>query len=245
MLPAVAAQRIAENLARVQANIEQAAAGRDVVLVCVTKYADDAAVRVLLAAGAEHLGENLLPQSAERFAELRSAGYVFTRHLIGPPQSRKIKAIPGQFDLVQAVDREKVLLELNEAQAAQCPGERLDILLQVNIGAEPQKHGFLSYEVEEAAAKAVEESPALRLRGFMAVPPWPEAYGGEDEFELGTRCLFGQMREIFDKIKTLYPGEPHLDTLSLGMSHDYIWAVETGATMVRVGGALFEGVSEG
>ena len=245
MLPAEAKARIADNLAQVRGNIADAAVGRDVKLICVTKYANDDAVRALLEAGATELAENLLPRAADRFAQLRSEGFQFTRHLIGPQQSRKIKQVPGNFDLFQAVDREKVLLLLNEEQSIQQQGERLDILLQVNIGHEPQKHGYSPLEIEGAVELVITQCPALRLRGFMAVPPWPDAYKGADEFELGTRCLFGQMREIFDKIRALQPGEPHLDTLSLGMSLDYVWAVEAGATMVRVGGALFEGVSEG
>lgn len=240
-----AKQQIAANLARVLNTIDSAAQGRDVQLGCVTKYASDSNVRHLLAAGARHIAENLLPRAAERMDQFQSEGFSFTRHLIGPPQSRKIPLIPSSFDLVHAVDREKVVRILASEQEKQFPGQRLDILLQVNIGREKQKHGFAPDRIDEAAAQVVEEFPALRLRGVMAVPPWPDAYGSDLEFERETRRYFVRMREIFDKIRARYPGEPAIDTLSLGMSQDYVWAVEEGATMVRVGSALFEGVSEG
>ncbi len=161
-----ASQRIAENLVRVRACIADAAQGREITLVCVTKYASDAYVRALLEAGATDLGENLLPHSAERFSMLQAEGYRFTRHLIGAQQSRKIKVIPGSFDLFQAVDRAKTLQQLNEEQSARYPGRRLDILLQVNIGFEPQKHGFEPHEIEGRGA--MPGAAATRVHGGTA-----------------------------------------------------------------------------
>jgi pyridoxal phosphate enzyme (YggS family) len=233
-------RRAAENLSSVQAQIDAASQGRSVALVCVTKYAQDEWVRALIEAGAENLAENLLPRAAERFDELWAEGYRFRRHLIGPPQSRKVKQIPGHFDMVQAVDRLKIARLLNELQAER--GEQLDVLLQVNISREPQKHGVAPEETAEAYGAIREQCPALTLRGLMAVPPWPDAYPDMAEFEAGTREFFRQMSRLFAKMRELYRGTPEVDTLSLGMSLDYVWAVEEGATMVRVGSALFEGL---
>jgi len=232
--------QIKANLARVRENIAAAAAGREVALICVTKYAQDEWVKALLDAGAEHLAENLLPKAAERFSQLFRSGYQFTRHLIGAQQSRKLKLIPGQFDLFQAVDRLKVARMLNGYLLE--AGEHLDVLLEINIAREEQKHGFEPDGVLETADQLAAECPALNIRGLMAVPPWPDAYADGAEFERETRSYFRQMRSLFDRISADCPALTGLDTLSLGMSQDYVWAVEEGATMVRVGSALFAGI---
>lgn len=243
MEPEALKRRIAENLAGVQARVAQAAAGRSVTLICVTKYAQDDWVAALLQAGATDLAENLLPRGAERFTELRTRGACFTRHLIGAQQSRKIKLIPGNFDWLQALDRmdsapelEQLLLEKELS---------LNVLVQINIGREAAKHGFMPEEAEDVCGRILERFTALRLRGLMAIPPWPSAYPSPAAFERETRLHFRQMAELFDTIRRNHPSAPLLDTLSLGMSQDFVWAIEEGATMVRVGSALFEGLLEG
>jgi pyridoxal phosphate enzyme (YggS family) len=233
-------RQIAANLRRVQEQIAAAAGGRQITLVCVTKYAEDAWVRALLAAGATQLAENLLPRAAERFQQFYAEGLRFGRHLIGPPQSRKVKLIPGNFDLVQAVDRLKIAEMLNSKLAE--AGEEMEILLEVNIALEEQKHGFQPAETSAAVDYVLSECSALKLRGLMAVPPWPDAYDSPVEFERETRRYFRQMRTLFDRICAEHPSVSGLDVISLGMSQDYVWAVEEGATMVRVGSALFEGI---
>jgi len=233
-------RRVAANLAAVQDNIARAAAGRDITLVCVTKYATNEWVQALLDAGATDLAENLLPRAAERFDQLWATGRRFTRHLIGAPQSRKIKLIPGHFDWVQAVDRLKTALKLNEYLAER--EERLRVLLEINIAREEQKAGVLPEETAEVFSQIREQCPQLELRGLMGIPPWPDAYPGMPEFERSTREYFRQIRQLFAKMRELFPDAPDVDTLSLGMSQDYVWAIEEGATMVRVGSALFEGL---
>lgn len=240
MEPAALKRRVADNLARVRQSIADAAHGRSITLVCVTKYAQDAWVVALLDAGATDLAENLLPRASERFADLFAQGYRFTRHLIGAQQSRKLKYIPGNFDWLQALDRVDSAQTLErELEQTDCT---LDVLIQVNVASEEQKHGVLLEETETACAYVVENCRRLRLRGLMAIPPWPDAYGSTGEFERGTRLYFRQMYELFARIRNNYPGVPLLDTLSLGMSQDYSWAIAEGATMVRVGSALFEGL---
>ncbi|MCH7472051.1 YggS family pyridoxal phosphate-dependent enzyme [bacterium] len=232
-------RRVAENFQRVSGRIADAASGRTVKLVCVTKYARDEWIPALLRAGATDLAENLLPRAAERFDELFAQGHRFTRHLVGAPQSRKVKLIPGHFDWLQALDRFKTAQKLNSYLAD--TGQSLNVLLQVNIASEPQKQGVLPGDAVEAFSRIEDQCQALELRGLMAIPPWPDAYDDFAAFERGSRGYFRQMRELFDTICKLYRGRTGVDTLSLGMSQDYTWAVEEGATMVRVGSALFEG----
>jgi pyridoxal phosphate enzyme (YggS family) len=231
--------RIADNFGRIRAQIDNASQGRQVTLVCVTKYAELPSVEALLEAGATALGENRLPAGGERFEALRAAGYHFDRHLLGPPQSRKLKLVPGSFDMLQALDG----MDSAEQLSALCVAavETLDVLLQVNIGAEPQKHGLTPAELDAASETVASRCPGLSLRGLMAIPPGPAFYGSAIEFERGTRECFRQMRGLFDRISA-QRHSPQWDTLSLGMSHDYSWAIAEGATMVRIGSALFEGV---
>jgi hypothetical protein len=238
--PAALRRRVAENLARVQANIAAAANGRAVALVCVTKYAQDAWVDALLDAGATGLAENQLPRAVERFEGLYASGRRFSRHLVGAQQSRKVRLIPGHFDWLQALDRMDSALALDGYLADL--SLTLEVLLQVNIAREETKHGLMPEEAEDACARTLERCPRLNLRGLMAIPPWPSAYVSSTAFERGTRTHFRQMYELFARIRRNHPGAPQLDTLSLGMSQDYVWAIEEGATMVRVGSALFEGL---
>jgi PLP dependent protein len=234
-------RRVADNYARVQASVAGAAQGRTVALVCVTKYAQDAWVDGLLDAGATDLAENLLPGGAARFDGLYASGRRFTRHLIGAQQSRKLRLIPGHFDWLQALDKMDSALALDGGLAES--STTLEVLLQVNIAREESKHGFMPEEVEDACGRTLEHCPQLNLRGLMAIPPWPSAYISQAEFEHGTRMHFRQMYELFARIRgSIHPGASQLDTLSLGMSQDYVWAIEEGATMVRVGSALFEGL---
>jgi pyridoxal phosphate enzyme (YggS family) len=232
--------QIRDNFERVSGIIADTAAGRPVQLICVTKYAQLPWIEDLLVAGATHLAENRLPDAADRFAELRAQGRQFTAHLIGPQQSRKIRQIPGHFDWFQALDSQKAAAEL--AKRIEGEERKLDVLLQVNIAEEPQKHGVEPDAADETFGRILEEYPAVSLRGIMAIPPWPAAYSGAADFECGTRGYFRQMKALFDRISSHYRGRACVDTLSLGMSQDYVWAIEEGATMVRVGSALFDGL---
>jgi len=239
-LSAAAASRVRGNFERIQAQVSSLSGGRPVRIVCVTKYAPLAWIEALLQAGATELGENLLPQAVERFEALRSAGFMFERHLIGAQQSRKLKLIPGHFELFQALDRRESMHALQRHSAT--AGVLQNVLLQVNIGEEPQKHGFAPSEAAAAAREINSECPNLALRGLMAIPPGPYAYTSDSEFERGSRGHFDRMSSLFAKIGSVESRSAGWDTLSMGMSQDYLWAVEAGATMVRIGSALFEGM---
>jgi pyridoxal phosphate enzyme (YggS family) len=240
MPDSAAGQRVADNLARVRERIGQAAAGKSIRLVCVTKYARHEWVEALLAAGAQELGESLLPQGAGRFSRLQAAGWDFKRHLIGAQQSRKVKLVPDACDLFQALDRAKTA-ELLQAELVSRDAV-LPVLLEVNIDAEPQKHGYAPEGLEHAVSELSANCPQLELHGLMAIPRarGPQETPGQWEGRL--RSSFRQMRTIFDRMAMRFPELTKWSTLSMGMSQDYAWAIAEGATMVRVGSALFSGL---
>lgn len=216
---------IAENAARVRESIAAAAlrSGRSpasVELVAVSKTQPLEAVREAVAAGLTRLGENRPQELRDKMA----AGLNAKWHLIGQLQRNKIKYVAGKVELIESVDR----LELLQALQDYCAGHGLHqrILLQVNLGREPQKSGFLPEELPQALDLAA-ACGNLGVKGLMAVAPLvPDSQT--------LRPLFRSMRELFERVRT-----PGMDTLSMGMSSDYPVAIEEGATMVRVGRALF------
>ena len=231
---------ISDNLARVQRSIKELAGPDSVRLVCVTKYSSIEHVRLLLQAGATELGENQLPDTAQRFADLRQAGYDFTGHLIGAQQSRKLKLIPGRIELFQALDRLKAARVL-QAQLEESD-LTLEVLLQVNISLEDQKSGFIAAELDKAVELLLSDCPRLHMRGLMAIPAGPQAFTSQHEYLRETSRAFGQMRALFDRISVLFPAAMPFDILSQGMSQDYKLALAEGANMIRIGSALFTGL---
>ncbi|MEG3048969.1 MAG: YggS family pyridoxal phosphate-dependent enzyme, partial [Thermomonas sp.] len=147
-------------------------------------------------------------------------------HLIGHLQSNKADLAARAFDWVQSVDRPKLVAAL----ARHRPGELapLNVLLQVNIDDESSKHGCAPTDID-ALADAVVAEPRLHLRGLMAIP-------APHEHMTRRRDAFRAMRTLFDALQARHPG---IDTLSMGMSEDFVPAIEEGATMVRIGSALF------
>lgn len=221
---------IAAAIAQVRARIERAAraAARDpaaVRLVAVSKTKPASAVREAYEAGQRDFGENYaqeLATKAEELADLPDLRW----HFIGHLQSNKAKDAAAAFDWVQTVDREKLVEALARHRA---PGQRpLNVLIQVNIDDEASKHGCRP-EAVDALADAIVARPQLALRGLMAIPaPDPDM----DR----RRAAFRRMRGLFDALAARHPG---IDTLSMGMSEDYALAIAEGATLVRVGSALF------
>jgi pyridoxal phosphate enzyme (YggS family) len=232
-------QRIAENLAAVKASISKVAMGREITLVCVTKYAPAEHAAALVRAGAEHLGENLLPAGAEKFEMLRSEGLQFTAHMLGPLQSRKVSTCAQSCDWYQALERAEIAEKLDSTLAEL--GRSIEALVQVHVGDEETKHGVAPDELDSFFATVAGLS-RLRLRGLMCIPPGPDRFLSPQVYERVSREGFRQTAAMFARIQAGYTELP-LDTLSMGMSGDYRWAIEEGATMVRVGRALFEGLS--
>jgi pyridoxal phosphate enzyme (YggS family) len=224
---------ISSNLHDVQATIEAAAkeAGRHpstVRLLAVSKTFPPAAVLEAMAAGQRAFGENYL-QEAEGKMQAVAQAAPDTRiewHFIGPIQSNKTRPIATGFDWVHTVDRLKVAQRLSEQRPAELGP--LNILLQVNISGEDSKSGVSEADLA-ALARAVASLPNLRLRGLMAIPE-PQADPDKQ------RVPFARLRQLAERLR----GEGlELDTLSMGMSGDIQAAVAEGATIVRIGSAIF------
>ena len=222
---------IAENIAQVRKNIERAAieAGRDpkeITLVGASKMNDAAACREAIAGGVDALGENRVQEMTQKLAEHAYDGAPL--HFIGHLQRNKVKQVVGRVDVIESVGSRE-LLEMIDARA-EALGVVQDILLEVNIGGEDAKSGFAPGETA-SAARAAAEFAHIRLRGLMCIPPVAEEEHGSIPYFEKVRALFVDINE------KLYHNR--LDMLSMGMSGDYEDAVRAGATVVRVGTAIF------
>lgn len=222
---------IAENIAHVRAEMEQAAreAGRDpseITLVGASKMNDAAACREAVAAGIDALGENRVQEMTQKLAEHAYDGAPL--HFIGHLQRNKVKQVVGKVALIQSVGSLPLLEEIEKVAAAQDLVQ--DILLEVNIGREEAKSGFLPEELT-AGAQAALECPHVRVLGLMTIPP------ADAQREENIR-YFQEVKALYVDINTkLFHNE--FRYLSMGMSGDYADAIRTGATMVRVGTAIF------
>ncbi len=216
---------------QVTARLEQAAgrAGRDpsrIVLIAVTKTVPVESIRAAVEAGITHLGENRVQEAALKMPELSAMGAGVRWHLIGHLQSNKVGKAAELFGWVHSVDSPELARRL-DGQAGQ-RGKIIDVLLQVDLGHEPTKHGVDEGRLADLAAE-VASLPRLRLRGLMTIPPL------FDDAE-SSRPYFRRLRLLRD---TLAARGRDLPELSMGMTGDFEVAVEEGATMVRVGRALF------
>jgi len=222
---------IADKLAQVHSRIASAcaAAGRpveSVTLLAVSKSFGTDAVVAAHRAGQRAFGENYVQEALDKIAALGALEPRPEWHLIGPLQSNKTRAVAEAFDWVHTIDRLKVA----ERLSAQRPSDRppLSVCVQVNVSGEASKSGLAPAEVA-ALAHAVAALPRLRLRGLMAIP--------EPDGDLAAqRRPFRALRQLFDRLRD---DGLALDTLSAGMSGDLEAAILEGATMVRVGSAIF------
>ena len=224
-----AARMLQENLRSLRQEISAAAAAADrseqsVTLVAVSKGQPVSAMRAAAALGLQHFGESYLQEALAKRVAL--AELPITWHFIGRVQSNKTKPLAQQFDWVHGIDRLKIAERLSAQRAAdRAP---LNVCLQINIAAETTKAGIAPAESAELAA-AVTRLPGLRLRGLMAILPAGLAV------EERRRC-FGRLRALLQQLNA---GGAALDTLSMGMSDDFREAILEGATLVRIGTALF------
>ena len=223
---------IAENVAAVRESIRAAAVAADrdpseITLCAATKMNDSDKVRQAIAAGVSVCGENRVQELVQKQTENAYEGAQV--HFIGHLQTNKLRQVVGKVDLIQSVDREKLLLAINDEAAKQ--GIVQDILLQVNIGYEPQKGGFLPEEMLRVA-ETVSHLPAVRVLGLMAIPPVCQESTENHKF-------FQKMREIGVDIMQKKYDNVRVDIMSMGMSGDYAEAIACGSTMVRVGTAIF------
>jgi pyridoxal phosphate enzyme (YggS family) len=219
---------VAQNLAEVRATIATTCrkVNRDpqeVRLVAVSKTVGLERIREAVAAGQKIFGENYLQEAKEKIAALSNMSW----HLVGHLQTNKAKAAVALFDLIHAVDRIKLARELNAAAARL--GKIQDVLIQVKQGGEDTKSGVAPDKASELV-KEVARLPHLRLLGLMTMPPW---FADPEE----VRPFFRALRDLRERLRDL-SGLPLME-LSMGMSDDFAVAVEEGATLVRVGTAIF------
>ena len=222
---------IASNIQQVHQRISRACAlsqrpVRSVTLLVVTKTFGPDAVREAFAAGERRFGENYVQEGIDKIAALAELRADVEWHLIGPLQSNKTRVVAEQFDWVHSVDRLKIAQRLSEQRPAQLAP--LQLCLQVNISGEASKSGLAPDEVAEVA-RQVATLPGVRLRGLMAIP---EPAGDIDAQRAPHRAL----RLLLEQLNA---GGLALDTLSMGMSADLDAAGAEGATLVRVGSAIF------
>jgi pyridoxal phosphate enzyme (YggS family) len=203
-------------------------AGRDpagVTLVAVSKTAPAQRLRSAVAAGLNVLGENRVQEAEAKAPELPGVHW----HLVGPLQANKARRAVALFDVVQSVDSVDLARRLDRLSAELRPGRPLEVFLQVNVDDDPAKAGFAAAQVE-AALPAILALPALRVAGLMTI-------GRLVATAEAARPAFRGLRELSARLRAVDPGLG--PELSMGMSHDYEVAVEEGATIVRVGRAIF------
>ena len=230
------ANRIADNLARVRARISQACqrAGRDsddVTLVCVTKYAQPEWIDGLLECGELVLGENRpqqLEQRASRFSDR------IQWHLIGQLQRNKVRRTLAVASMIHSVDSMKLLERIDAI--ANDDGHHPAVLLQVNIAGEDSKGGFTSQMLHDAWSR-IHSLDSVNVRGLMTMAPLSDD-------PRTSRDIFDRLHQLARKLRTdrVGQGGERLTELSMGMSNDFEVAVEAGATMIRLGRTLFEGL---
>jgi pyridoxal phosphate enzyme (YggS family) len=222
---------ISDNAQQLRRRIEAACAAaarpvQSVTLLAVSKTVGPQAVREAFAAGQRRFGENYVQEGIDKIAALADLRAQLEWHLIGPLQANKTRSVAEQFDWVHSLDR----LRLAERLAAQRPPglPPLQVCLQVNISGEASKSGVAPHDAA-ALAHAVAALPRLQLRGLMAIPEPAGDFTAQRAPHRALHALFDQLR-----VQGLT-----LDTLSMGMSADLEAAIAEGATLVRVGTALF------
>ena len=207
---------IANNILAVQTKIAQLNARQTVRLLAVSKTHNAQAIRQAYQVGQRDFAENYLQEALKKITQLKASKDIIW-HFIGSIQSNKTQAIAQNFSWVHSIDRLKIAQRLNQYYTKTTP---LNVCLQVNIDNEPSKSGFLPSEVDDAIAQ-IQDYSSLKLRGLMCIPKHNNA------------------QDAFNRLSKLFKQYPKLDTLSMGMSDDLSQAIKCGATMVRLGRAIF------
>lgn len=201
--------------------IESLKALKGVQVVAVSKKRTKEQIEEAAQVGLQVFGENRVQEFVDKYDP------AYTWHIIGHLQTNKVKYIIGKVDLIESLDSLKLAKEIEKYAARQDLVQ--DVLVQIKISNDPMKTG-LPYEEAEDFLSALQAYPHIRVRGFMCVATHTE------DMNLVAQ-EFDQMHALYEKMRSLYPT---IDTLSMGMSHDYKIAIEHGANMVRIGTAIFE-----
>ena len=227
------ADTIASNLFRVRRSIEEAARARTgssdaIRLIAVSKGHDPDAITAAIAAGQKDFGENTAQEALTKIPRFQNQGVEW--HFIGHLQTNKAKFIPGNFSWLHSLDNLDLARKLSR-RAQELPAS-INILIEVNVVRDPKKHGITVDALPGFIERYLEEDlPALALRGLMTIGPHAAA-------EKEIRGCFARLRELRDACRTRY-ALPGFSELSMGMSGDYVEAIKEGATMLRVGTAIF------
>ncbi|MCP9446087.1 MAG: YggS family pyridoxal phosphate-dependent enzyme [Nitrospira sp.] len=222
------AQRVHSVLSAIRTAAERA--GRspgDVKLVAATKTVTVDRIREGIEAGLSILGENRVQEAVPKIAEL--AGEPVRWHFIGQLQRRKVRSIIGLFDLIHSVDSLELAQEID--RRAEESGRVQDVLLEVNVGGESSKAGFHPDDIEPAIP-AIARLSHVRIKGLMTIPPPTQ------EAE-AARGYFRTLRALGEAVAAQKIPGVSMEELSMGMSNDYRVAIEEGATLVRIGSAIF------
>ena len=214
---------ISSNVKNLQQRIASACAGAgrspdEVTLVAVSKTVQADAIEAAFNAGIRHFGESRVQEAKTKIEQLQRLKPGITWHMVGHLQTNKAKTAAAIFDIIHSVDSLKLAEALNN-----CSPRRLPILVQVNVSAEATKGGFMLSEVQETV-KQMRRLPNLDIQGLMTIAPWVD--NAEE-----VRPVFRRLRQLRDAL-----GLKHL---SMGMSDDFEVAIEEGATLVRIGRAIF------
>jgi len=230
---------VKQNILRLQENISQAIMNRppenstavnDVKIVAVTKTQPVPQMIEAISAGIDIVGENRVQEAKMKSAQMTVYKKI-SWHLVGHLQTNKANQAVELFDLIHSVDSERIALALNSAAAK--INKQQEILIQVNVGEEDSKQGILPI-LKDVADLALFISPLqnLKLCGLMTIAPF------YDEAEK-TRPVFKELKRLFDEIVRMNIPNTDFKWLSMGMTHDYIVAVEEGANMIRIGTGIF------
>ena len=223
---------IAENIAAIRVRIDAAArqtgrTGADITLVAATKMNDAARVREAVAAGIDACGENRVQEMTEKLAQGAYTGAPL--HFIGHLQTNKVRQVVGKVDLIQSVDSPELLAMIEKRAAMQ--GIVQDILLEVNIGGEASKSGVSPEQLWPLLDAAAAEEH-IRVKGLMAIPP-------VNDDDAQNRRYLAEVYRLFVQAGERGYANVKMETLSMGMSGDFENAIREGATLVRIGTAIY------
>jgi PLP dependent protein len=187
---------------------------KDIKICCVTKYSSPEEINIIIGLGAKIIGENKIQDAIKKIPKINPV----EKHFIGHLQSNKVKKAIELFDVIQTIDSLKIAKKINKLTEKEFP-----IMIQVNIGKDKQKKGFLEEDLD-TAIKEIKKLPKLKILGLMTIIPKTN--------EEKTRDYFRRMKKLNDSFE--------FKELSMGMSQDYKIAIEEGATIIRIGSAIFK-----
>lgn len=224
---------IQERLAHIQESIRQHAGKQPVTLVAVSKYATIEQMREAYEAGVRHFGENKVQDALTKMVAFPAEFQQNVHwHFIGNLQSNKVNKTLGRFDYLHAIDSVSLSEAISKANIAK--DIRQPILLQVNSTPDPSRHGFQPDQIRSALEQIL-PMPGIEVRGLMTMAPAEASVSGDVST---LQSIFCGLKDLRDQLKAEFAID--LPDLSMGMSHDYVHALECGATIIRIGNSLFK-----